>query len=531
MSSVQIYDTTLRDGSQAEGISFSCEDKIKIALSLDKIGFHYIEGGWPGSNPKDLDFFSLIRSHSLKNAKLAAFGSTRKASLAAENDPSILAILDSGVQVATIFGKSWDFHVREALGTTLEGNLARIRDTVAFLKSKGLEVFYDAEHFFDGCKANLAYALKTIEAAQEGGASTIILCDTNGGSLPLEIKEFVELAAGRLSLPLGIHAHNDGDLAVANSLVAVQAGAVQVHGTVNGYGERCGNANLCSIIPNLTFKCGLETIPRENLAHLTELSRFVSEVANVHPDTRQPYVGMSAFTHKGGVHVSALLKDYRSYEHLPPELVGNRRRVLVSELSGMSNMLYKYKELNLQVDKQSPEGKRVLEEIKNLENQGYQFEGAEGSFELLLKKAYNGYIEPFTLEALRLMIDVKQDGTAYSEAIIKMRVGDRVVHTAAEGNGPVNALDNALRKALESFYPCIRSMRLTDYKVRVLDEKDGTGAMVRVHIETGDGHSSWGTVGVSENIIEASWQALADSLAYGLLKGDNLEQKKDDKEE
>ncbi len=341
----------------------------------------------------------------------------------------------------------------------------------------------------------------------------------------------MELAGGRLSSPLGIHAHNDGDLAVANSLIAVQAGAVQVHGTVNGYGERCGNANLCSIIPNLTFKCGMETIPRENFAHLTELSRFVSEVANVHPDTRQPYVGMSAFTHKGGVHVSALFKDYRAYEHLPPELVGNRRRVLVSELSGMSNILYKYKELNLQVDKQSPEGKRVLEEIKNLENQGYQFEGAEGSFELLLKKAYNGYIEPFTLEALRLMIDVKQDGPAYSEAIIKMRVGDRVVHTAAEGNGPVNALDNALRKALESFYPCILSMRLTDYKVRVLDEKDGTGALVRVHIETGDGHSSWGTVGVSENIIEASWQALADSLAYGLLKGDNLEKQKDRKEE
>ncbi len=525
---VQIYDTTLRDGSQSAGISFSCEDKIKIALSLDKIGFHYIEGGWPGSNPKDLDFFRAIQSHTLKNARLVAFGSTRKASLAAENDPSIRAILDSGVPVATIFGKSWDFHVREALGITLEDNLAMIRDTVAFLKKSGLEVFYDAEHFFDGYKANPEYALKTIEAAQEGGASMIILCDTNGGSLPMEIKEFVEQAAGRLNTPLGIHAHNDGDLAVANTLIAVQAGAVQVHGTVNGYGERCGNANLCSIIPNLTLKCGFETILRENLVHLTELSRFVSEVANVHPDTRQPYVGMSAFTHKGGVHVSALLKDYRSYEHLPPELVGNRRRVLVSELSGMSNMLYKYKELNLKVDKQSPEVKRVLEEIKNLENQGFQFEGAEGSFELLLKKAYNGYVEPFTLEALRLMIDVKQDNPAYSEAIIKMRVGEKVVHTAAEGNGPVNALDNALRKALESFYPCIRSMRLTDYKVRVLDEKDGTGALVRVHIETGDGHSSWGTVGVSENIIEASWQALADSLAYGLLKGNNHSKKKDE---
>lgn len=521
MSEVQIYDTTLRDGSQAEGISFSCEDKIKIALSLDKIGFHYIEGGWPGSNPKDLDFFKSIRSHSLKNARLAAFGSTRKVGLAAENDPSLRSILESGAGVATIVGKSWDFHVREALGTTLEGNLAMIRDTVAFLKSRGLEVFYDAEHFFDGCKANPEYALKTIEAAEEAGASTVVLCDTNGGSLPMEIKDFVELAAGRLKIPIGIHAHNDAGMAVANTIMAVQAGATQVQGTVNGYGERCGNADLCSVIPTLTLKCGIETVPRGNLAHITELSRYISEVANVHPDTRQPYVGMSAFTHKGGIHVSALLKDSRSYEHIPPELVGNRRRVLVSELSGMSNLLYKYNELNLQVDQQSPEGRRVLEEIKNLENQGYQFEGAEGSFELLLKKAYNGYIELFTLEALRLLVEVKQNTPAYSEAIIKMRVGEKVVHTAAEGNGPVNALDNALRKALESFYPCIRSMRLTDYKVRVLDEKDGTGAMVRVHIETGDGQNSWGTVGVSHNIIEASWQALADSLAYGLLKANN----------
>ena len=523
MPAVQIYDTTLRDGAQAEGISFSCEDKIKIALHLDKMGFHYIEGGWPGSNPKDLEFFSRIRGYALKHARVTAFGSTRKAGGSAESDPNVRSILDSGVQTATIFGKTWDFHVYKALGTTLEENLAMIRDTVACLKSRGLEVIYDAEHFFDGYKANPAYALQTILAAKEGGAATIVLCDTNGGSQPTEVRELVQLAGEHLRMPLGIHAHNDGEMAVANSLLAVQAGAVQVQGTINGYGERCGNANLCSIIPNLTLKCGLETIPRENLVHLTDMSRFVSEVANVAPNPHMPYVGASAFAHKGGIHVSALLKDSKTYEHIVPELVGNRRRVLVSELSGMSNLLYKYKELNLQVDRQSPEGRRILEEIKQLENQGFQFEGAEGSIELLLRKANNGYREPFTLESLRLLIEMREDNPFYSEAIIKMKVGDQVVHTAAEGNGPVNAMDNALRKALERFYPCIGSMHLTDYKVRVLEEKDGTGAMVRVHIDTSDGKHSWGTVGVSQNIIAASWQALVDSIAYGLLKGDLAE--------
>ncbi len=519
MPEAQIYDTTLRDGSQAEGISFSCEDKIKIALRLDKMGFHYIEGGWPGSNPKDLDFFSRIQGHKLKNARLTAFGSTRRAGLAAENDPNIQCILQSGVQVATIFGKTWDFHVRKALGATLEENLAMISETIAYLKNSGLEVIYDAEHFFDGYKANPAYAIKTIRAAKESGASTVVLCDTNGGSMPAEVRELVLLVRDELNIPVGIHAHNDSDLAVANSLIAVQAGATQVHGTVNGYGERCGNANLCSVIPNLTLKCGIKTIPMENIAHLTEMSHYVSEVANVHPNAHQPYVGASAFAHKGGVHVSALLKDPKTYEHIKPELVGNRRRVLVSELSGISNLLYKYKELNLQVEQQSPEGRRILDELKKLENRGFQFEGAEGSFELLLRKANDGFTEPFTLEALRLLVEKRENNPAYSEAIIKMKVGDKVVHTAAEGNGPVNALDNALRKALEGFYPGIKAMQLTDYKVRVLDEKDGTGAMVRVHIESGDGRRSWGTVGVSHNIIEASWQALADSIAYGLLKG------------
>lgn len=515
---VQIYDTTLRDGSQGEGISFSCEDKIKIALRLDQMGFHYIEGGWPGSNPKDLDFFKQIKNYTLHHARIAAFASTRKPGVAAENDANVRSILDSGARVATIFGKTWDFHVSKALGATLEENLDMIRETLAYLKSQGLEVIYDAEHFFDGYKANPAYALAALRAAEEGGASTLVLCDTNGGSLPTEVKELVEMVRRLVKAPLGIHAHNDSEMAVANSIMAVQAGATQVQGTVNGYGERCGNANLCSIIPNLILKCGFEAIPGEKLAQLTDMSRFVSEVANVRANPNQPFVGVSAFAHKGGVHVSALLKDSKTYEHIDPELVGNRRRVLVSELSGLSNLLYKYKELNLQVDQQSPEGRRILTEIKNLENQGYQFEGAGGSFELLLRKAYNGYREPFVLESLRLMIEMREDKPSYAEAIIKLRVGDQVVHTAAEGNGPVNALDNALRKALERFYPGIRDMHLTDYKVRVLDEKDGTGAMVRVHIDTSDGKDSWGTVGVSQNIIAASWQALVDSIAYGLLK-------------
>ncbi|MHB1042186.1 MAG: citramalate synthase [Eubacteriales bacterium] len=518
MTMVQIYDTTLRDGAQSEGISFSCEDKIKIALRLDKMGFHYIEGGWPGSNPKDMDFFSRIKDYTLQNARIAAFGATRKAGVAAENDASIKAILQAGCPVATIVGKTWDFHVIKALGTTLEENLAMIRDTMAYLRSNGMEAVYDAEHFFDGYKTNPAYAMETLRAACEGGAQTIVLCDTNGGSLPNEIKDLVELVRCEIDIPLGIHVHNDGEMAVANSMIAVQAGVTHVQGTINGYGERCGNANLCSIIPNLTLKCGLETIPRENLVNLTDLSRFVSEIANVHPDTHQPYVGLSAFAHKGGIHVSALMKDSRTYEHIDPELVGNQRRVLVSELSGMSNLLYKYKELNLQVDRQSPEGRRVLEEIKQLENQGFVFESAEGSFELILRKAYNGFTVPFSLETLRLFIEMRENNPSYAEAIIKMRVGDQIVHTAAEGNGPVNALDNALRKALERFYPQIKKFQLADYKVRVLEEKDGTGAVVRVHIETWDGQQTWGTVGVSQNIIEASWQALVDSIAYGLMK-------------
>jgi len=520
MKKLTIYDTTLRDGTQGEGISYSVDDKLKIALKLDKMGVHYIEGGWPGSNPKDIEFFRRIKDYDLEQATIVAFGSTCRPQLQPEEDTSIRSMINSGVKAAAIFGKSWDFHVTHALKTTLEENLRIIRASVAFVKSKGLEVIYDAEHFFDGYKNNPGYALKTVLAAQEAGADLICLCDTNGGSLPWEVSDIVTAVMEKVCIPIGIHTHNDGELAVANSLTAVRAGAVQVQGTVNGFGERCGNANLCSIIPNLVLKMGYECISAEKLSGLTELSRYVSELANVNPNSHQPYVGNSAFAHKGGIHVSAMLKNPETYEHIRPEKVGNQRRVLVSELSGMSNLVYKAEELNINVDlnKTNPETRAVLEQIKDLEHRGYQFEGAEASFELLLKKGFNGYHEPFNLETLRIIMEKREDSEIYSEAIIKLKVNNEIVHTAAEGNGPVNALDNALRKALEGFYPEIKELKLADYKVRVLDGNAGTGALVRVLIETHDRHDSWGTVGVSSNIIEASWQALVDSVAYGLHK-------------
>lgn len=513
---IKIYDTTLRDGTQGAGVCLSADDKVKIALRLDKMGFHYIEGGWPGSNPKDMEFFKRIKQHQLKHSVITAFGSTCRPGVAPAEDVNLNSLLEAGVQATAIFGKAWDFHVTKALNTTLEENLRMVRESVAYLKRHGLTVFFDAEHFFDGFKANAAYALSVLRAAAQAGADALVLCDTNGGSLPQEIYEAVTRVAQEMpGLELGIHAHNDGEMAVANTIMAVQAGVTQVQGTVNGLGERCGNANLCSVIPNLTFKMGYQTVPRENLVYLTELSRYVYEQANLSPVANQPYVGESAFAHKGGMHVSALLKEHGTYEHLAPELVGNTRRVLMSELAGISNLLYKYKELNL--DKNSPEGRQVLEQLKNLEHRGYQFEAAEGSLELMLRKAMNGYQEPFQLASMRLILEMREQQPIHSEAVIKLRVGDEVVHTAAEGNGPVNALDNALRKALETFYPEVAKMRLSDYKVRVLEEKAGTEAQVRVLIETGNGQKTWGTVGVSTNIIEASWQALADSMAYGLL--------------
>ncbi len=522
MSLIKVYDTTLRDGTQGEGVSLSVDDKLKIAARLDRLGIHYIEGGWPGSNPKDMEFFLRIKEIPLKNAKISAFGSTRRPGVTVDMDSSMLSILEAGVSVATIFGKSWDFHVTEALQTTLEENIAMIKDSVSFLKGKGLEVIYDAEHFFDAFKANPDYCLATILAAEEAGADTIVLCDTNGGTMCHEVKFMVEEVMKRLKTPVGIHAHNDCELAVANSIISVQAGATQVQGTFNGYGERCGNANLCTVIPNLVLKLGSECIPMSNLEGLTAASRYVSEIANMNHPSNLPYVGNSAFAHKGGVHVSALLKNPSTYEHLLPELVGNKRRVLVSELSGMSNMLYKIQELDLDLDvdlnKTNPETKKILEDIKDLEYQGFQFEGAEASFELLMRKAFGSSPEVFNLEAWRIIMEMREDHKVHSEAIIKLKVNNEIVHTAAEGNGPVNALDNALRKALLGFYPQINEMALTDYKVRVLDEKDGTEAQVRVLIETKDKDKAWGTVGVSGNIIEASWQAIVDSIIYGIVK-------------
>lgn len=522
MERISIYDTTLRDGTQGEGIAFSAEDKVKIALRLDQLGVDYIEGGYPGSNPKDLEFFSAIQAHTLQHAKISAFGSTRKPGLSAAEDANLKALLASGAPVCTVFGKTWDFHVLEALQTTLEENLKMIRESVAFLKEQGREVIYDAEHFFDGFKANPDYALKTLKAAEAGGASVLCLCDTNGGSLPWQISEAIKRVQETVNVPLGIHAHNDGDLAVANSLIAVQAGVIQVQGTINGFGERCGNANLCSILPNLVIKMGREAVSPEMLGDLTELSRYVSEQANVHPVSNQPFVGKSAFAHKGGLHVSALLKNPATYEHMAPEQVGNKRRVLVSELSGVSNLVYKAEELGFDINHTNPATRKILEEIKALEHQGFQFEGAEGSFELLMRRAFEDYSDPFFLEAFRVLNEKREGNEVTSEVVIKLKVGEETVHTAAEGNGPVNALDNALRKALQGAYPEIGEMKLTDYKVRVLEEKDGTGAQVRVLIETSDGHRTWGTVGVSENIIDASWQALADSIVYGLLKNGRL---------
>lgn len=513
---IYLYDTTLRDGSQAEGISLSVEDKIKIATRLDLFGMDYIEGGWPAANPKDMEFFERAKGLAFRHARLAAFGRTRKPGGRVEEDENLLAILQAGVKVATIFGKTWDLHVYQALGTTLEENLAMIRETIGFLVEQGLEVIYDAEHFFDGYKNNPDYALACLKEAASAGASWIVLCDTNGGCLPGEIEEAVKRVRQVIDKPLGIHAHNDGELAVANTLAAVMAGCRQVQGTINGFGERCGNANLCSVIPNLELKLGYQCLPPGHLQELTEVSRYVSEIANVIQPNNLPFVGYSAFAHKGGIHVSAVMKNASTYEHIPPEKVGNKRRVLVSELAGASNLKYKAAEMGLKLDGRQTSD--VVECIKELERQGYQFEGAEASLELFLRKASGEYHQPFQVDYFRILVEKREDQEATAEAIVKLRVGDQVVHTAAEGNGPVNALDNALRKALEEFFPAIRRMRLTDYKVRVLDEAAATSAKVRVLIESRDANSSWSTVGVSTNIIEASWEALLDSMEYALLK-------------
>ena len=519
---IKLYDTTLRDGSQAEDISFSVEDKVRIAQKLDDLGIHYIEGGWPGSNPKDLQFFQEIKSISLSHARIAAFGSTSRAGTLPQEDPNLQALIQAGTEVVTIFGKSWDRHAIEALNITPDQNLEIIHDSIRFLKDRVREVIFDAEHFFDGYKNNPKYALSTLEAALEAKADWVVLCDTNGGTLPDEVQSVVKEVRRRIAVPLGIHVHNDSETAVANTLLAVKEGVAMVHGTINGYGERCGNANLCSILPNLKLKMGVDCITDEQLRKITEVSRFVSELANLPHHKYLPYVGDSAFAHKGGVHVSAIRKSDATYEHIPPERVGNHQRVLISDLSGESNILYKAAEFKIDFESKDPKIRLILDDLKRLENQGFQFEGAEGSFEILIRKALGQHKRFFELMGFRVIVEKKREEEApLSEATIMVRVGDRVEHTAAMGNGPVSALDHAIRKALEKFYPELKEVRLLDYKVRILSTKDGTGAQTRVLIESGDGQSKWGTVGVSENIIEASWQALVDSIDYKLLKGED----------
>jgi len=522
---VQLYDTTLRDGVQREGISFSVEDKLKIAQKLDELGLHFIEGGWPGSNPKDTEFFARARRLPLAHARLVAFGSTRRPRVKAENDANLVALVDTGVGVVTIVGKSSELQATQVLATTREENLSMIADSVGYLKAKGLTVFFDAEHFFDGFKANPDYALRTLEVAAEAGADCLVLCDTNGGSLPGEITAGVEAAKRLTKVPLGIHAHNDAELAVANTLAAVAAGVSQVQGTINGYGERCGNASLCSIIPDLKLKMGIDCLSGEQLAKLTEVSRYVNEVANLIPDAFLPYVGSSAFTHKAGLHVSGLGRWADSYQHIDPARVGNRQRVLVSELSGKANIIYRAKEMGVDLPASGKEAQQLLEQVKLLESRGFQYDYAEASFELLVHRARPDYKPPFELVDFMVVVEkrrrpptMQNQEEMLSEAMVKVRVGNEIRHTVAEGNGPVNALDQALRKALLRVYPSLAQIKLVDYKVRILEESVGTGSQVRVLIESSGGAEEWHTVGSSTNIIEASWLALADSLEYWLLK-------------
>ena len=515
---ILLYDTTLRDGTQGEEVSFSAEDKLRIVKRLDELGFDYVEGGWPGSNPKDARFFEMARNESFRTARLTAFGSTCRAGTAPENDQNIKALLKAETESVTIFGKSWDLHASEILGITLDENLRIIEQSIAWLKGRDREVIFDAEHFFDGFRDNKDYALQTLTAALNGGADMVVLCDTNGGSLPDQIREITADVIDRVSVKVGIHTHNDGGLALSNSLSAVNAGAIMVQGTINGYGERCGNADLISVIGNLQLKMGRQCLDPENIVHLTELSHYVSEVANIPPLNQRPFAGKSAFAHKGGIHVSAIQKNPRAYEHMEPELIGNHRRVIVSDLSGKSNIEYKAREMGIKIDTKGSDSKRIVEKIKAMEDRGYQFDAAEGSLELLMKKASGQFEEPFALESFRVTIEKDKSGASSSHATIKISVGDEHEITAAEGHGPVNALDHALRKALNSFFPQIKEMGLVDFKVRVVEGSDGTAAQVLVRIESRDSHEVWSTVGVSEDIIEASWLALMDSVQYKLLK-------------
>jgi 2-isopropylmalate synthase len=518
---VQLYDTTLRDGAQAEGISFSVADKLKIARRLDEFGIHFIEGGWPGSNPKDEEFFALARKEPWHQAALAAFTMTRRAGIAAADDPNLQKILAAETPVVTMVGKTWDFHVTNALRVELDENLRMIEESVRLMRDHGRRVFYDAEHFFDGFRANRGYALKTLQAAAEGGAEVLVLCDTNGGSLPQRIVEGVEAVRRELGIEVGIHTHNDCEMAVANALVALQHGATQVQGTINGFGERCGNCNLISVIANLQLKMGVECVAPEHLRQLTHLSHFVSEVANLTPNDRQPFVGRSVFAHKGGMHVDAVQKaGGEAYEHVQPESVGNERRILVSELAGTSNVREAANAFGVDLAKGGRESKLILQEVKRLEAEGYEFEGAEASFQLLVQRALGKSHELFELLSIRTINELRpRHGAAeewITEATLKLAVNGQVMHTAAEGDGPVHALDNALRKALREAYPEMDAIHLTDFKVRVVNTREGTAAKVRVLIESTNGDESWSTVGVSTNIIDASWQALTEAIQYGL---------------
>ena len=516
-SSIELFDTTLRDGTQTEDVTLSAQDKLRIARRLDAFGIDVIEGGWPGSNPKDQEFFDQARDVEWQHAQLCAFGSTRRASLTPDEDANLKALLDADTSVVCIFGKSWTLHAEVALGVTLDENLDLISSSVAYLKSHGKHVIYDAEHFFDGYAADPSYALETLEAAAEAGADTLVLCDTNGGTLPHDVHRITSDVHARFDQKIGIHAHNDGECAAANTLAAVRGGARHVQGTINGIGERCGNANLCSVIPDLQLKMDYACIEPDKMATLTDLSHFVDEVANLDPVNRAPYVGRSAFAHKGGVHVSAVMKDPKAYEHIDPEVVGNKRHVLVSDLSGRSNVRYKAQELGIELDEDQDQARRAVQRIKELEHLGYEFQGAEASFELLLRTIRGEDTNFFKMERLRVRSEQDENGVDCVEATLVMHVRDQRKIVAAEGRGPVDALSHALRKALDAVYPTLSEVRLSDYKVRVLTPQDGTAASVRVLVEHRAGEEIWNTVGVSSNILEASWQAIADGIRYYLL--------------
>ena len=517
MEKIELYDTTLRDGMQSEGVSFSLEDKLSIAQCLDKLGINYIEGGYAASNPKEVRFFEEAAKLDLKNSRIVAFGNTRRADSSVSDDLSLNSILTCKTRTATLVGKAWDMHVRGVLGCSLEDNLKICAESIEYLKKNGLETFFDAEHFFDGYKANPEYSMKVLAAAAEAGADVLVLCETNGGCLPYEVYDITHAVCEKFgTVTIGIHTHNDTDCATANTLAAVHAGARHVQGTINGLGERCGNANLCVLVPNLALKMGFEVLSAEQISTLTEVSRYIFEIGNLTPVMNMPYVGESAFAHKGGLHVNALRKSKRTYEHITPELVGNERRFLISELSGRSTILGKLEKTQIAEDKEL--AGKILNRVQELENQGYQFEAADASFDLLVKKIIGSYRPFFDMIKYHITVEKRATGQIVTEATVKLKVGDQVEHVVGEGDGPVNALDAALRKSLEIFYPSLKEVHLIDYKVRVVNAGAGTAARVRVIIESRDKNSIWGTVGVSENIIEASWQALVDSVEYKLQK-------------